>query len=103
METNGVECPNEREGRVRKDFPVGRELKLCHTPSLVSESIGPKGLSRLKGIETLAALRSEHGHNRPKGLSRLKGIETFTVFVFTTAFVIVRKDFPVRRELKHDA
>ena len=38
---------------------------------------GPKGLSRLKGIETQTAAPANSGTpERPKGLSRLKGIET---------------------------
>ena len=38
----------------------------------------PKGLSRLKGIETIIAVekKTELTHKSPKGLSRLKGIET---------------------------
>ena len=85
---------------------------------------GPKGLSRLKGIETDTLIRSVFEHNSPKGLSRLKGIETnttlpfeFTVTVSERTFPFegnwnnspsnsmfsadaVRKDFPVWRELK---
>ena len=36
----------------------------------------PKGLSRLKGIETGGMVGSRVDPSRPKGLSRLKGIET---------------------------
>ena len=45
----------------------------------------PKGLSRLKGIETIEFVAfGDADVHRPKGLSRLKGIETFLPSVSIT-------------------
>ena len=63
---------------VRKGFPVWRELKRrCRLQLRKRVWTGPKGLSRLKGIETQPLRRPMYRPlSRPKGLSRLKGMET---------------------------
>ena len=56
----------------------------------------PKGPSRLKGIETaMTHYMHPHGIPRPKGPSRLKGIETTIVRKVEKSATSVRKDLPV--------
>ena len=63
--------------QVRKDFPVGRELKRIQLINPCRTIIyRPKGLSRWKGIETVSVEHIDLGVSGPKGLSRWKGIET---------------------------
>ena len=126
METNNP-CARWRSSilAVRKDFPGGREWKLPSSSENKSPPLGPKGLSRWKGMETHIMLMMHHINTispkglsrwkgmetvclpsesfavgRPKGLSRWKGIETLCHRWSLLSWSRVRKDFPGGREWK---
>ena len=68
-----------RTGSVQKGFPVAREWKLFQERLTHAFRLGPKGLSRSKGIETQAELVSDILPLCPQGFSRSKGIETLVI------------------------
>ena len=90
---------------VRKDFPVWRELKRVNLDihRILCDVFVRKDFPVWRELKRQDSLNSAaNSEFRPKGLSRLKGIETEMSFAdkkFNTA--LVRKDFPVWRELKH--
>ena len=89
---------------VRKDFPVGRELKRRIGVSLQTFRC-PAASERTFPLEgnwnwSIRCILFRICFNCPKGLSRWKGIETFLHLLITFALWLVRKDFPVGRELK---
>ena len=113
---------------VRKDFPVWRELKLVVPAgtSLMIPSLVRKDFPVWRELKPGYVFHAwKLFHFRPKGLSRLKGIETRRLYSWPTPFsgesertfpfegnwnaitvankkniIPVRKDFPVWRELK---